>query len=94
MTKEISSLESVDKSCRDLHEKLVKLQKEVGKVDVWSKEQGPVAEDLKVLLVFGSNQIFDHDSKFYTCIYRNIDQCLMNIWQKSSNCCKRQAKSL
>ena len=48
VTTEISNLESVDKSCKELHEKLTRLQKDVTKLDVWSKDQQPVAEGLKV----------------------------------------------
>jgi len=48
VTNEIANLESVDKSCKELHEKLNRLQKDVNKLDVWSKEQQPVAEGLKV----------------------------------------------
>ena len=48
VTGEISNLEAVEKSCKDLQEKLNKLQKEVSKLDVWSKEQQPVADGLKV----------------------------------------------
>ncbi len=48
VTNEIANLESVEKSCKELHEKLNRLQKDVNKLDVWSKEQQPVAEGLKV----------------------------------------------
>ena len=48
VTNEIANLESVEKSCKELHEKLNRLQKDVTKLDVWSKEQQPVAEELKV----------------------------------------------
>ena len=48
VTNEIANLESVEKSCKELHEKLNRLQKDVTKLDVWSKEQQPVAEGLKV----------------------------------------------
>ena len=50
VTTEISNLESVDKSCKELHDKLTRLQKDVSKLDVWSKEQQPVAEGLKVTI--------------------------------------------
>jgi hypothetical protein len=50
VTAEIANLESVEKGCKDLHEKLGRLQKEVVKLDVWSKEQQPVADGLKVTM--------------------------------------------